>query len=50
MCTFLNETVTPEDQAKELGISIPQYNNIVEARKLYTDKTDAGRLAVAVRI
>lgn len=50
MCSLLNETVTAEDQAKELGIALGLYHQLVLARKLYTDKTDAGRLAVAVRI
>lgn len=50
MCSLLNETVTQEEQVKALGISDGLYHYLVEARKLYSDKTDSGRLAMAVRI
>lgn len=49
-CRFLNETVSPVDQAEKLGISVELYEKLVVVRKLYTDKTDSGRLAQAIRI
>lgn len=47
-CRFLNETVSPEDQAEKLGITVELYEKLVVVRKLYTDTTDSGRLAQAV--
>lgn len=48
-CKFLNETVVPNEQANQLGITVELYEKLVIVRKLYTDKTNSGRLAQAVR-
>lgn len=49
MCKFLNETVSHENQATNLGITVELYEKLVAVRKLYSEETDSGRLAVAVR-
>lgn len=50
VCSFLNETVSHEDQAEKLGIAIVLYQKLVAVRKLYSDKNDESRLALAVSI
>lgn len=48
-CEYLNETILPEEQAEKLGITVDLYEQLVAARRLYSDRTDSGRLAQAVR-
>lgn len=50
MCKFLNETVSYEEQATKLGITVELYEKLVAVRKLYSEEIDSGRLAVAVSI
>lgn len=50
VCRFLNETVSHEEQAKKLGITVVLYEKLVAVRKLYSDKIDEGRLALAVSV
>lgn len=50
MCKFLNETVSHEEQATKLGITVELYEKLVAVRKLYSEEIDSGRLAVAVSI
>lgn len=49
-CEFLNETVSPKEQANHLGITLELYEKLVTVRKLYSDRTDSGRLAQAVSV
>lgn len=50
ICGYLNESVSHEDQAQKLVITVQLYEELIAARKLYSDKTDASRLALAVSV
>lgn len=48
ICVLLNETVSHEDQARALGVSLKFYQKMVRSRKV-NEETAAGRLLAVVR-